>query len=257
MSGDGQGRLSALEYAELVARVQEAVAEAVSPGASVLVVSKGDAGLLEMPGLRAAHFPQDGNGGYQGHHPSDGAAARAQLETLRRRGAEYLVLPDTGRWWLDFYVDFAGHLASDCELVADVADACMVWRLPRLEQEAAGGPPPGRPQASTDQLRDYLQALISTESSLAVLETADDTAAGLAPLSAMPFPVAGDTEAVLPGLTRLARSGAEYLVVPRSEDEWLARRPSVLLEIEDSCPKLADQRHLCRVYELAGLSEEP
>jgi hypothetical protein len=256
MSGDGQGRLSALEYAGLVARVQETVAGAVSPGASILVVSKGDAGLLEMPGLKAAHFPQDENGGYPGHHPRDGAAAWAQLEKLRWRGAEYLVLPDTGRWWLDFYADFAGHLASECELVADVADACMVWRLPRWERKAAEGPPPGRPQASTDQLRDYLQTLISTESGIAVLETVDDFAARLAPLSTMRFHVAGAEVAVLPGLARLARAGAEYLVVPRSEDEWLARHPTVLLEIEDSCPKLADQRHLCRVYGLAELSEE-
>lgn len=257
MSGEGQGRLSALEYAGLVVRVQETVAEVVSPGASVLVVSKGDAGLLEMPGLKVAHFPQDENGGYPGHHPSDGAAARAQLETLRRRGAEYLVLPDTGRWWLDFYLDFAGHLASECELVADVADACMVWRLPRWEQEAAEGPPPGRPRASIDQLRDYLRTLTSTESGLAVLETVEDIAAGLSPLDAVRFPVTGDGKAVSPGLARLARSGAGYLVIPRSEDEWLADHPTVLLEIEDRCAKVADQRHLCRVYALAGLSEEP
>src|SRR4029077_5266263 len=71
MTVESQSRLSALEYAELVARVQQTVAENVPPGASLLVVSKGDAGLLEMPGLKVAHFPQDGAGGYAGHHPRD------------------------------------------------------------------------------------------------------------------------------------------------------------------------------------------
>jgi hypothetical protein len=254
MTVERQGRLSALEYAELVARIQQAVAETVPPGASLLVVSKGDASLLEMPGLRAAHFPQDGAGGYAGHHPRDAAAARAQLETLRRRGAEYFVLPATALWWLDFYGDFAGHLASECELVADVADACKVWRLPGLEQGAAGAPPPGPPQASIEQLRDYLEKLTSTDTGLAVLDTADGLATGLAPLDVVPVCGAGESEA-LAELERLAELGAEYLVVPRSADEWLGRRPALLHEIESRCPKLADQRHLCRVYGLEPLRE--
>ncbi|HWO84207.1 MAG TPA: hypothetical protein VNM38_10530, partial [Solirubrobacterales bacterium] len=114
----GNGRLSQGEYAELVSRVQASVAEHVPPGSSVLVVSKGDGSLVELPGVTAAHFPQDSNGGYAGHHPHDSAAATAQLEELRRRGAEYLVLPASSRWWLDFYGEFAAHLASHGELVA-------------------------------------------------------------------------------------------------------------------------------------------
>jgi hypothetical protein len=255
MTVERQGRLSALEYAELVARIQQAVAEAVPPGSSLLVVSKGDAGLLEMPGLRASHFPQDGAGGYAGHHPRDGAAARAQLEALRRRGAEYFVLPATAHWWLDFYSDLAGHLASECELVADVADACTVWRLPGLEQGAVGAPPPGRPQASIDQLRDYLEKLTSTDSGLAVLDTADDLAAGLAPLDVVPVSAAGESEEVLAELERVAELGAEYLVVPRSADAWLGRHPALVHEIESRCSVLADQRHLCRVYGLEPLRE--
>jgi len=255
MTVEGQGRLSALEYAELVARVQQTIAETVPPGASLLVVSKGDAGLIELPSLRAAHFPQDGAGGYAGHHPRDGAAATAQLEALCRRGAEYFVLPTTARWWLDFYPDFAGHLASECELVADVADACTVWRLPGLEHGVAGAPAPGRPQASIDQLRDYLETLTSTDTGLAVLDPTDILAAGLAPLNVLPVSGASDGEAVLAELTRLAECGAEYLVVPRSADELVERRPGLLFQLESRCPKIADQRHLCRVYGLAPLRE--
>ncbi len=64
------------------------------------------------PACAAAHFPQDASGGYAGHHPHDSATAIAELEELRRRGAEYLVLPATARWWLDFYgglADAPGH----------------------------------------------------------------------------------------------------------------------------------------------------
>lgn len=256
MTAESQSRLSPLEYAELVSRVQQTVAENVPPGASLLVVSKGDAGLLEMPGLKVAHFPQDGAGGYAGHHPRDGAAAKAQLETLRRRGAAYFVLPATARWWLDFYSDFAGHLASECELVADVADACMVWRLPGLEHSAASVPAPGRPQASIDQLRDFLEKLTSTDTGLAVLDTADDLAARLAPLNVVPVSGDGDGEELLAELGRLAELGADYLVLPRSADEWLERRPGLVHEIEAGCLKVADQHHLCRVYGLAPLREE-
>lgn len=255
MTVDGNGRLSALEYAELVARLHDTVAEAVPPGASLLVVSKGDAGMLEMPGLKAAHFPQDGSGGYAGHHPRDGAAATAQVEALRRRGAEYFVLPATNRWWLDFYADFAGYLASDGELVADVADTCMVWRLARLGNDAIGAPVTARPQASIDQLRDYLESLTSTDTGLAVLEVGEDLTAGLAPLNAVRVMGGGDGEGLLAELERLARAGADYLVVPRSSDEWLERRNGLVHEIEARCRKVADQRHLCRVFELATLGE--
>ncbi len=256
MTVDGNGRLSPLEYAELVARVHDTVAETVPPGASLLVVSKGDASLLEMPGMKAAHFPQDGGGGYAGHHPRDDAAATAQVEALRRRGAEYFVLPATARWWLDFYAEFVRHLANNGELVADVADACMVWRLARLESDAAGTSVTGRPQASIDQLRDYLENLTSTDTGLAVLETVgDDLAAGLAPLNAVRIAVGGGSEDLLAELERLAEAGADYLVVPRSADEWLDRRNGLVHEIEARCRKVADQRHLCRVFELAMLRE--
>jgi hypothetical protein len=257
MTVDGNGRLGPLEYADLVTRVQGKIAETVPPGASLLVVSKGDAGMLEIPGMKAAHFPQDDAGGYAGHHPRDSAAATAQVEALRRRGAEYFVLPATTGWWLDFYVDFAGYLASKGERVADDADTCVVWRLDRLGSEAVGAAVPARPQASIDQLRDYLENLTSTDTGLAVLEVAEDLTSGLAPLNFVPVLGGGDGENLLPELERLAGAGADYLVVPRSSDEWLERSNGLVHEIAGRCRKVADQRHLCRVFELAQLRKGP
>ncbi len=261
MTGNGNGRLGEAEYAELVARVHATVAAAVPPGASVLVVSKGDVALLEAPGVTAAHFPQDGAGGYAGHHPLDSTAAIAEAEELRRRGAEYLVIPNTARWWLDYYGEFAGHLATHGKLVADEPGACLIYSLGRLGEIAVEVPAIARPQASIDQMRDFLENLISTDASLVVLEASDGIAAELAPLNVMRVAggevseESGDT--LLAQLRRLAAEGAEYLVVPRSTDELLDRCAGLSGEIEASCRKIADQRHLCRVFELDGLREAP
>ncbi len=253
IAGNGNGRLSEAEYAGLVGRVQATVAETVPPGASVLVVSKGDAALLEMPGHIAAHFPQDAGGGYAGHHPHDSDAAMAELEQLRRRGAEYLVIPATARWWLDFYEGLARHLANHGELVADVDGACLVYGLGRSQRNGAAGPAASaRPCAAVDQIRDYLERLLGGKTGIVVFGAEEATVAALAPLRATGL-CAADGERLLAELKRQADAGAGYLVVPRSADVWLENHAEHAEEIESSCRRVADQRHLCRVFELAGL----
>jgi len=250
------GRLDTAEYADLVGRIQAAITEHIPPGASVLVVSKGDAALVEMPGLAAAHFPQDASGGYAGHHPHDSAAATAELEELRRRGAEYLVLPETARWWLDYYGDFATHLATHGELLADAPGACLIFGLGGRPAQQSGPPLAERPRASVDQVREYLESLIDEDSRVAVLEVEGGLAPALAPLRANGLRVAELAEGeALRSLRRAILVGAEYLVVPRSADGWLTENENVAAEIEESCRKIADQRHLCRVYELNELGE--
>jgi hypothetical protein len=253
MSAGSNGRLSPAEYAALVARVQLTATAAVPPGAHVLVLSKGDSALLELPGRSASHFPQDAAGAYAGHHPSDSAAAIAHLRQLQAHGAEYLVIPATASWWLDYYAGFAEHLVANGQLVADAPGACLVYELgprgvrlpdtPVLEAAA--------PRASAAQIRDYLENLIGADSRLAVLESAG-LAAELAPLTAValaPYELSRET------LARLAARGVDYLVVPRTVDEWLERDVEGVRSIHESCRKVADQRHLCRVFELKGLVE--
>jgi hypothetical protein len=254
---NGNGRLGEAEYAELVARIQATVAAQVPPGASVLVVSKGDAALLEMPGRTALHFPQDGTGGYAGHHPRDGAAATRELEESRRAGAEYLVIPATARWWLQFYDDFALHLATHGELVADDPESCLVYDLGRRLTSGPGTPSIERPQASPDQLRDYLENLIGGGRRLVVLEAVDGVVAALASLRPLRMRAGGEGngERALAELRLLADDGADFLVVPRSADEWLDSCADLRAEVESSCRKIAEQRHLCRVFDLDGLKE--
>lgn len=252
------GRLGEAAYGELVARIQAAVSAHVPPGSALLVVSKGDASLLELPGRTALHFPQDGSGGYAGHHPRDGASATAELEQRRRAGAEYLVLPATARWWLQYYDDFALHLASHGEVVADLPDTCTIYSLgPRLAS-APGAPAIERPQASAEQIRDYLESLITIGQRLVVLEAVDGLAAALASLRPARLRAGerdGSADRTLAELRLLADDGADYLVVPRSSDEWLDSRPHLAAEIESNCRKIAEQRHLCRVFDLDGLKE--
>ncbi len=259
MTLNGSGPLGEVEYAELIARIRAGVTSTVPPGASVLVINKGDPALLDMPGLIAAHFPQDSSGGYAGHHPIDSAAVIAAVEDLRRRGAEYLVIPATARWWLDYYEGFAKHLATHCELLADRPDSHLIYDLGNLARGKASVPAISRLQAPIDQMRDFLENLTSIDTSLVVLEATDGITAGLAPLNAVRLVPGeeGEDELLLGELQRFAAAGAGYLVVPRSADEWLERRAELSGQIEGSCRKVADQRHLCRVFDLSGLNEAP
>jgi hypothetical protein len=231
----GETRLGPTEYAELVARVREAVAATVPPGASVLVVSRGDDALLDLRDRRAAHFPQAGDGGYAGHHPRDGASATAELERLRRGGAEYLVIPATARWWLDYYEELAVHLATHAELLADVPGACLVYRVGGTAEGTGGaaeaaqpGPVVSRPQAGRDQIEDYLRRLVPEDSRLVMLESEGDLA---------------------------AVAGAHYLVVPRSSERWPERDEWIEERLGRRLRKVADQRHLCRVFEIGEPTE--
>lgn len=114
-------------YTELVERIRHVVRDTVPDGAKIAVVSKGDDALLRLDGREALHFPQTDDGLYVGHHPADSAAAIAGLEEMRARGAEFLVLPATSRWWLDHYTTFARHLDAGCLLADD--ESCLVFAL--------------------------------------------------------------------------------------------------------------------------------
>lgn len=243
------GRLGEVEYAELISRIQAAVLSHVPAGASVLVVSKGDAALVELPNLRAAHFPQSESGGYAGHHPRDGSVIIGELDELRRRGAEYLVIPATAQWWLEFYEGLAAHLAGHGRVVAEAAGVCTIFSL-------GPEPPPllltplRPPRASVEQMREYLTLLLPGGAELTVLEEGGDgVAAALAPLRATPLALAGhDATSVIVELHEYGRAGTEYVVVPRDADCWLADHSAVDALLEEDLRKVADQRHLGRVF---------
>lgn len=124
------------QYDKLKRRIREAVQRTTPPGATVLVVSKGDRSLLELEGRNAWHFPQTSKGSYAGHHPADSSTAVAQLEAQRTRGAEYLVFPKTAFWWLDHYREFNRHLQINYRLVSEEPETCLIFKLRQAPKPA-------------------------------------------------------------------------------------------------------------------------
>ncbi len=116
------------QYQHLVERIRWLAAHELPAGSRILVVSKGDSELLDLPGCRALHFP-GGASGWAGFHPPDSEWAISHLEALREEGAQHLLIPATSFWWLQHYSGLRRHLESNCTLVADRPDACVVYAL--------------------------------------------------------------------------------------------------------------------------------
>ncbi|MQA73277.1 MAG: hypothetical protein GEU88_02810 [Solirubrobacterales bacterium] len=124
-------------YGRLVAEVRARAREAIPSGATVLVAGKGDDALLELDGCSACHFPVAADGSYLGHHPAGDTAVIAQLEALRARGADHLLLPATTLWWLDHYHGLRRHL-QDRYVTLLEDDDCAIYRLRAGDRRPAG-----------------------------------------------------------------------------------------------------------------------
>jgi hypothetical protein len=99
------------------------------------VISRGDDHLLELGAHAAWHFPQDERGSYSGHHPPDSDTAIEQLERLREKGADFLLIPETASWWLEHYDGFARHLKDHYREVTEAGEPCRLFAL-RLDAGA-------------------------------------------------------------------------------------------------------------------------
>jgi GT2 family glycosyltransferase len=123
------GRRPNPRYERETEQLREAVVETVPSGSTVLVISRGDDRLLQLNGRRAQHFPQAEDGAWAGHHPADSAEAVEHLESLRERGAEFLVIPPTYLWWLRHYDGLRRHLEAEYEPVVSDDRAGAIYRL--------------------------------------------------------------------------------------------------------------------------------
>jgi hypothetical protein len=103
----------------------------------VLVISKGDDQLLKFAGRRGWHFPQEDDGTYAGWYPPDSAACIAELERLRARGADFLVIPETARWWLRHYAGFANHLERNYGFSHNEAPGIVIPLSQRSRQDVS------------------------------------------------------------------------------------------------------------------------
>jgi hypothetical protein len=113
---------------DLVGELREVLITRVPPDATVAVVSRGDPELVRIDGRVGWHFPRTEDGTYAGYYPADSATAIAHLEGLRAKGAEYLLVPATSEWWLEYYIDFRAHLDRHHQLVV-ASDVGTLYRL--------------------------------------------------------------------------------------------------------------------------------
>jgi len=118
-----------IQEPELQPRLRMLVRAVLPRDATVIVVSRGDAELMELDGRRAWHFPQTPEGWYAGYHPADSAEAIAHLEALRAKGGDFLLFPSTALWWLEYYVEFKEHLERHYRSVVRQEDACVIFAL--------------------------------------------------------------------------------------------------------------------------------
>lgn len=123
-------------YSGLVERVRNIILSTTPPNSKVLVVSKGDERLVSVADRVAWHFPRGVKGGYAGFYPASGLAAVTHLETLRARGAQFLVVPQTSLWWLDHYADLKKHLDASAKAIWSTSE-CVIFRLAARPATAA------------------------------------------------------------------------------------------------------------------------
>jgi hypothetical protein len=107
--------------------VRRLVHERVPRGSSLTVLSSGDERLLRYVGCNAEHLSQDRHGRYI-DHPSCARVAVVRLEAARWRGADILVIPQNGLWWIEHYGEFGKHLERNYTLIFR-DDVAAIWDL--------------------------------------------------------------------------------------------------------------------------------
>jgi 4-amino-4-deoxy-L-arabinose transferase-like glycosyltransferase len=86
-----------------------------APDALIIAADTGDPTIFYYAHRKGWHFLEK-DGIYAGN-PSDGQEATANLDELRRRGATHVVFTTSTFWWLDYYPEFAQHLAENAALM--------------------------------------------------------------------------------------------------------------------------------------------
>ncbi|NBR59881.1 MAG: hypothetical protein EBT89_12090, partial [Opitutaceae bacterium] len=114
------------EYQKQLERIHESVSRLVPAGAALLVFTEGEDSLLQMSGRVTRPFPQETDGTYAAYRPENDADAIAQLESLRKSGARYLLIPAIAFWWLDSYPEFYRHLQETSRTVARNPDYLLL-----------------------------------------------------------------------------------------------------------------------------------
>jgi 4-amino-4-deoxy-L-arabinose transferase-like glycosyltransferase len=95
------------------------LSEATTSNALIIAATDGDPTVFYYAHRKGWHFL--GDGVYDGN-PLESAQIIANLEKLRNRGATHLVFYAGTQWWLDYYREFADHLARSSTLVEQTSE---------------------------------------------------------------------------------------------------------------------------------------
>jgi GT2 family glycosyltransferase len=123
------GRRRSARYEGLTQRIRQIVADKLPAGTTMLVLSRGDEELVRFDDRDARHFPATDEGLWAGHNPADSQEAVALLEKAREQGGRFLIVPETGLWWLDYYEGFGRHLAERYPTVVRDEETCVIFSL--------------------------------------------------------------------------------------------------------------------------------
>ncbi len=109
------------------------------PVTPVAVLSSGDERVMQLAGRETWHFPQDRSGSFAAME--DPEMALGQLDDLRRRGLEFLVVPRETPW-LAHHPEFMDQVEQRYLCVARQRYLCTVYDLnesPHARRKAAPG----------------------------------------------------------------------------------------------------------------------
>lgn len=126
---DGEISTKEVQYQRTIHRIRGIVTAATPEGSRIVVISRGDDALLRFEGREGWHFPQIEDGVYAGHYPANSGDVIAHMEVLRERGGNFMLIPATSFWWLDYYQEFREHLAHNYPLVANLEDTCILFEI--------------------------------------------------------------------------------------------------------------------------------
>lgn len=233
-------------YRALVERIRALLAERVPEGARVLVATRGDESLLRVPGRDARHFPQSPTGLYAGHYPAGGDEAVRHLDTLRERGADYLALPSTARWWLDHYPELSQRLEDEGELVADEPDTCVLFALERRDARVPPAPEEIDAAGVVPQVEALVRSILPDDAPVALVgpgADAVDTGARLCWRIAAPGE-GRPVDRVLGDLASACRSGARYALLLNPDDPARALDGRLGAELARSSRRLFSRRQV-------------
>lgn len=233
------------DHQKLLSRIREVAARAIPAGATVAVISRGEREILDLKGRTGWHFPRQDDGEYAGYHPADSAAAIKHLEKVRKDGADYLLIPSTALWWLDYYDDFRDHLESKYVRVVTPKDTCVVFKLSSVAQ----GKREDQREDLATQFHQLLTSLLPAGSEVAVVSLGNETLLAHDALREREF--ASSAEDPVTELESLREKGVRYLAIPQTAFGWLGTQSDLVKRLRQSSRFVTRQEHVCEVYELS------